>query len=330
MILYLIIVAVAIIILITVAIQMPGETTATTSPLGVKESKSVDRLFKHVETLAGEIGERHHGEPAAYNAAADYISDIFKQNGYVPYEDEFGNKLQYRNIIAEHYGTTLPDEILIVGAHYDTVWLSPGADDNASGVAVLLELSRLLKENQYQRSVRFIAFANEEHPHFLTENMGSLFHARQSYNRGEDIKAMISLEMLGYFSDEENSQYYPKPFNLFYPDTANFIAFVSNFASRNLLRKSIRVFRESGKFPSEGLAAPIMLVPDVKRSDQAAFWRYGVKAFMVTDTAAYRNNAYHNVSDVPGSLNYEHMARITSGLKAVVEYLLDPDRVKDF
>ena len=239
----------------------------------------------------------------------------------MPYLEEFGDKLQYRNIIAEHYGSTVADEVIIVGAHYDTVWMTPGADDNASGVAVMLELARLLKQKQLKRSVRFIAFANEESPHYMRDSMGSLYHAKRAYDRQENIKFMISLEMLGYYSDKPDSQSYPSPFSWFYPSTANFIAFVSDFNSRRYLRESIRLFRETKQFPSEGITAPVALVPDVRRSDQAAFWRYGYPGFMVTDTMGYRNYAYHSVGDVPNSLDYDAMARVTSGLLHIIETL---------
>jgi len=310
------------IMLVYLCVNMPGETLSSSLiPLTKFQKESSKRLQTHAWQLADEIGERHHGEPKAYNYAADYINNAFRKNGLVPYEDEYGDKFQFRNIIAEHYGTTSPDEIIVVGAHYDTVWLSPGADDNASGVAVMLEMARQLKKIQLNRTIRFIAFANEEYPHYYTDNMGSMFHAKRAYDRGDNIIAMLSLEMLGYYSDKPNSQSYPSPFNWFYPDTADFVAFVSNFKSRKLLRQSIELFRETRQFPSEGLTAPVALVPDVRRSDQAAFWKYNYPAFMITDTAAYRNYAYHNVSDVPNSLNYDHMARITTGLIRVIEGL---------
>jgi Zn-dependent M28 family amino/carboxypeptidase len=310
------------VILVYFCVSMPGKTLSTDLlPLIKSQKESSGRLKQNVMQLAGEIGERNYGVPKAYNKAADFIAEAFRKSGLVPYEEELGDKLQFRNIIAEHYGTSLPDEVIIVGAHYDTVWLSPGADDNASGVAVMLEIARQLKTIQLARTIRFVAFANEEYPHFLTDNMGSLFHAKRSYEREDKIIAMLSLEMLGYFSDEANSQSYPAPLSWFYPDKANFIAFVSDFSSRNLLKKCISIFRETMTFPSEGLTAPVALIPDIRRSDQAALWRYNFPAFMVTDTAAYRNSGYHNAKDVPDSLDYEAMARITTGLIAVLEVL---------
>lgn len=311
----------AAIIFIYYCVTMPGGTVSSLSPLTQSQTGLAKQLQHHVEQLADEIGERHYGEPNAYNNAADYIVDNFKEIGLVPYEEELGDKLQFRNIIAEHYGTSLPDEVIVVGAHYDTVWMSPGADDNASGVSVLIEMARRLKTMRFARTIRFVAFANEEHPYYVTDNMGSLFHAKRASERGDKITAMLSLEMLGYFSNDSDSQSYPSPFNWFYPDKANFIAFVSNFNSRKLLKKSIAIFRESRSFPSEGLTAPVALIRDVRRSDHASFWRYGYPAFMVTDTAAYRNRAYHNANDVPNSLDYGAMARITTGLLSVLESL---------
>lgn len=308
------------------SVHMPGEG-------GIEQLKSLNhaqfhaaqRLKRHVEVLAGEIGERHYNIPEAYTAAANYIETAFSENGLVPYTEVFGDKSQYRNIIAEHYGTILADEIIIIGAHYDTVWMTPGADDNASGVAVMLELARQVNTMQLGRTVRFIAFANEERPHYLTDNMGSLHHAKWANQRGDSVIAMISLEMLGYYSDEPGSQNYPAPFHYLYPDTANFVAFVGNFTSRKLLRQSIATFRAAAEFPSEGIAAPVALVPDVRRSDQAAFWRYKIPAFMITDTMAYRNTAYHNIDDVPDRLNYDNMARIISGLIHVIELLANTE-----
>lgn len=306
---------------------MPGETISTgLSPLTDSQTEVTARLKQHVMKLAGEIGERNDSNPNAYNNAADFIAETFLESGLVPYEEELGDKLQYRNIVAEHYGTSLPEEVIIVGAHYDTVWLSSGADDNASGVAVMLEIARQFKTKQLARTIRFVAFANEEYPHFLTDNMGSLFHAKRSYEREDKIVAMLSLEMLGYFSDEVESQSYPSPLSWFYPNKANFIAFVSDFSSRDLLKKSIGLFRDSMAFPSEGLTAPVALIPDVRRSDQAAFWRYNYPAFMITDTAAYRYNGYHNAKDVPERLDYDSMARVTTGLIAVLEKLASDER----
>ncbi len=315
------------IIFLYLCINMPSESLSTSLlDQTTLQKESSKRLKEHVRQIAGEIGERHYGEKLdAYNKAAEYIKNTFKQNGLVPYEEEFNDKFLYRNIIAEHYGTTLGDEILVIGAHYDTVWGSSGADDNASGVAVMLEIARQLKDVKLDRTIRFVAFANKEYPNFLTDNMGSLFHVKRSHDRGDNIIAMISLEMLGYYSDEPNSQHYPALFQWLYPDTANFVAFVSDFNSRSLLRKSIKAFRESKQFPSEGISIPYVMVPNVRRSDHAAFWKFNIPAFMLTDTMGYRNYNFHNSKDVPNTLDYDSMARVTSGLISMLEQLAGKD-----
>jgi hypothetical protein len=306
------------------AIHMPGKSFTGVPPkLNEEQRLLAKNLSNHVWYLADEIGERHHELPVEMGAAVSYIENNLKQAGYNPYFQIFGEEQQFSNIIAEIYGIGSTDEIIVVGAHYDTVWMSPGADDNASGVSALLEIARLLGSKKFNRTVRFVAFANEEEPFYFSKNMGSLMHAERAADKGEKIIAMFSLEMLGYFSDLKGSQLYPRPFNWFYPDTANFIAFVGNFFSRKLLYDTIKQFREVTFFPSEGLAAPEALVPDVRRSDHASFWSAGFPALMVTDTAGYRNPGYHNVGDVPRTLDYEKMARVVSGLKKVIEKLAD-------
>jgi Zn-dependent M28 family amino/carboxypeptidase len=308
-------------VFIYLGIYMPGKSLSSISPLTQSQIESSSRLKEHVFYLAGELGERNYTTVKAYTKAADYIAEVFKSYKLVPYNEEFGDKSEFKNIIAEHYGTTLPDEVIVVGAHYDTVMMSSGADDNASGVAVLLEVAKQLKQKQMNRSVRFIAFANGDSPYFLTEKMGSLVHITDADDRNENIISMISLEMLGYYSNVEFSQRYPAPFSWFYPNKANFVAFVSDFKSNSQLRKSINYFREAKQFPSEGLSVPVAIVRNVQRSDHAAFWRYNIPAFMVTDTGAYRNSGYHNHRDLPETLDYDSMARVTSGLISMIERL---------
>ncbi|MFT7461176.1 MAG: Zn-dependent M28 family amino/carboxypeptidase, partial [Planctomycetota bacterium] len=206
----------------------------------------------------------------------------------------------------------------VVGAHYDTVLLSPGADDNASGVSALLEIARGLHGERLSKTVRFVAFANEEWPFFGREKMGSYVNAEHSRDRNERISGMISLEMLGYYSKESYSQAYPRPLNHFYPHQANFIAFVSNISSRKLLHETIGEFRRVSQFPSEGLIAPQFLVPDIKRSDHSSFWSYGYPAVMVTDTSNYRNRNYHTLRDRPDTLDYDSMARVVAGLQKTI------------
>jgi Zn-dependent M28 family amino/carboxypeptidase len=208
---------------------------------------------------------------------------------------------------------------IIVGAHYDSVPGSPGADDNASGVAVLIELARM------GLPARFVAFANEEMPYFLTGEMGSHAFAARARRRGEPISAMLSLEMLGYYRDEAGSQRYPAPLSLFYPNRGNFIAFVGDLGARRLVRRAVELFRAQAQFPSEGVAAP-GFIPGVTWSDHWSFRQHDYPAIMVTDTAFYRYPHYHLPSDTPEKLDYLRMARVTFGLAAVIKELANEGR----
>jgi Zn-dependent M28 family amino/carboxypeptidase len=212
---------------------------------------------------------------------------------------------------------------VVVGAHYDTVPGSPGADDNASAVAALIELAGMLRGEPLP--IRFVAFANEEVPYFLGTEMGSFVSARRSRERGEKLRAMLSLEMLGYYRDAPGSQSYPPPLGLFYPDRADFVAFVGDLGARRLVRRSIALFRKHGKMPSEGVAAP-SFVPGVTWSDHWSFRSHGYPAVMVTDTAFNRYPHYHLPSDTPEKLDYERLARVTLGLAEVLRELAAEDR----
>jgi hypothetical protein len=231
-----------------------------------------------------------------------------------------------RNLAAELPGASRPEEVVLVGAHYDSVDGSPGANDNASGVAALLEIARLLRETPPARTVRFVAFVNEEPPFFQTEAMGSRVHARAARGRGERIVAMLSLETLGYYTGEPGSQTFPTPLlRPFYPDRGDFVAFVGNLASRRLLRQAVAAFRRHAPFPCEGLSAPAWIT-GVDWSDQWSFWQEGYPALMVTDTALFRYPHYHGPGDLPGRLAYPQLARVTAGLAATVAALAEAPR----
>jgi hypothetical protein len=301
--------------------RMPGESVQAGFVTIDEEMKLVrNNLNKHVYELAEEIGERHDGERESLDKAAKYIEKSFRDMGMNPVSQKYSDKL-YENIIVNIYGKQKRDEIIIVGAHYDTVWLSPGADDNASGVAALLEIARGLHGQNFSRTIRLVAFTNEEWPFYGRKHMGSLVNAKYSSDRNEQIAGMLSLEMLGYYSSEPHSQVYPKPLSYFYPHHANFIAFVSNISSRELLHDVIKEFRVSRQFPSEGLIAPQFLLPDIRRSDNSSFWSYGFPAVMVTDTSNYRNKNYHTIGDLPRTLDYDSMARVVLGLRQTLATL---------
>ena len=259
------------------------------------------RLRRHVEVLAARERNTDLETPARYIESE--LGRGFRRQEY----PSAGRTV--RNI-------ELGDGPIVVGAHYDTVPGSPGADDNASGVAALIELSRMLSPGK----IRFVAFANEELPYSHGEEMGSFVHAKRARERGERITAMFSLEMLGCYSDAPGSQRYPPVVGWFYPDRANFIAFVGDLGARRLVRRSHRLFRRHCDFPSESLAAPAF-VPGITRSDHWSFRRHGYPAVMVTDTAFNRYPHYHRPTDTPEKLDYERMARVTLGLAGMLAEL---------
>jgi Zn-dependent M28 family amino/carboxypeptidase len=283
------------------------------------------RLRAYVETLAGEIGERNVFRPRALREAAGFIADEWRRQGYdVASQVYAAHGLSCANLEVERRGTRRPETTLLIGAHYDSVLGSPGADDNASGVAALLALSARFATVAPRLTVRFVAFVNEEPPLFLTGDMGSAVYAARARERGDDIRLMLSLEAIGYYTDAPGSQQYPPLFGLCYPDRGNFVAFVSNLGSRRLLRRTVALFRAHCDFPVEQLAAP-SLVPGVSWSDHRSFWRQGYRALMVTDTAPYRYPHYHARGDTPDQLDYDALGRIVDGLAPTLKALAEDD-----
>jgi len=300
-------------------VEMPGESYRGPLPelAGevAEEHTEVRRVLEeHVRALANRIGERHTGRPEALEAAADYVEAHLRDCGYVVTVQPYAAAGRtVRNVEASVVGATVPDEIVVIGAHYDTHPGTPGADDNASGVAGLLELARLLKDRRFDRTVRLVAFANEEHPHFRTDSMGSRVYARRCREHGDRIVGAVVLESIGCYSDQPGSQSYPLPLGLLYPDAGDFIGFVGNTRSREFVRRCIASFRRRARFPSEGIAAPVF-VPRVGSSDHWSFWQEGYPALMVTDTAPYRYAHYHEPTDTPDRLDYDRMARVVLGV----------------
>jgi len=284
-------------------VAMPGSSYRGALEFSADEKALAARLRAHVEALAA--GERNVDleRPARY---------IARELGSVR-EHAFASGGRNVRNIETGAGS------IVVGAHYDSVPGSPGADDNASGVAVLIELARM------GLPARFIAFANEEMPYFETEEMGSQVSAREAARRGERISAMLSLEMLGYYRDAPGTQHYPPPFGWLYPDRADFIGFVGDLGARRLVRRAIGAFRRHASFPSEGVAAPAF-IPGVTWSDHWSFRSHGYAAIMVTDTAFNRYPHYHRASDTPEKLDYLRMARVALGLAAVIKELANENR----
>lgn len=287
-------------------------------PYTPQEAELSKALRLTVEMLAEKIGERNYLNLEKLNFAADFIEQSFLETGLSVQRQAYSIKNKtYYNIAAERKGVRRADKIIVVGAHYDSATGTPGANDNGSGVAALLALAQAFSNKPTALTVRFVAFPNEEPPFFWTKKMGSYVYAKRCKARGEDIAAMISLETIGYYSDEEGSQRYMFPLGLFYPSKANFIGFVANLSSRKLLKKAIASFRRQTQFPSEGAALPWFL-PGVFWSDHWPFWKMGYPAIMVTDTALFRYPYYHSPLDTPDKIDFDRMARVVAGLKKVI------------
>jgi hypothetical protein len=282
------------------------------------------RLMRHVQVLAGEIGERHLFRAAALDAAAGYIREVWARQGLVVREEPFEvHGRRCANLLVELPERGGSQELVVVGAHYDSVIGSPGANDNATGVAVLLELSRALRSARLARTLRLVAFVNEEPPFFQTEAMGSRRHARQARARGDAIVAMLSLETLGVYSARPGSQRYPFPLGAFYPATGNFLGVVGNLRSRGLVREVVAHLAAVTDFPVEA-AATVAWIPGVAWSDHWSFWQEGYRAVMLTDTALYRYAEYHSAADRPEVVNAREFARAAHGLIEAVRRLAGP------
>jgi hypothetical protein len=305
--------------------KMPGQSYAGPRvPVKSEADQNIAKTLQHdVAFLADVLGERNlTNAPERLAAAEAWISQELTQIG-----DLTVNRLPYTvggqevaNIEAVKLGVSKPEEILIIGAHYDSAPGTAGANDNATGVAALLALARLTHGMKFGRTVRFVAFVNEEPPYFYSSEMGSQVYALGCKRAGENIVGMLCLETIGYYTEAPNSQKYPPIVDQFYPSTGNFIAFVGNEASRTLVHESIGAFREHAKIRSEGIAAPDGM-EGVNLSDHASFWALGYPALMITDTAPFRYPHYHTAEDTPEQVDYEQMTQVVKGLGPVIESL---------
>ena len=323
-ILTLVVIAVALWGLVWLMHQQRIKPAAPSVLFNEEQTELAERLRRHVNMLAGTIGERNFWHFAGLEAAAEYIEARLEASGLKVERQEYEvAQKRVRNLIVEIPGTDLAEEILLVGAHYDSASGSPGANDNASGVAALLELADHQGKKRFRRTLRLAAFTNEEPPFFKSRQMGSRLYADRARARGDKIVGMICLETIGYYSQQSSSQNFPFPaMEFFYPEQGNFVAFVTNLSSRELLKQSLAAFRRHSDFPSESLAAPALL-PGVDWSDHWAFWRAGYPAVMLTDTAPYRYRYYHSDADTPDKLSYPEFARVVEGVVTMVDLLLN-------
>jgi hypothetical protein len=303
----------------SLAIWMPGESyRQALPPLTATEIKLQDRLKSDVETLSFKIGRRNFDSYQNLVAAKDFLNRELEQAGYTVREQKYEiDGKSFSNLEVEIPGSSRADEILVIGGHYDSAFSSPGANDNATGAAAVLALAREFIGTKPMRTLRFVEFTNEEPPFFWTKNMGSLVYAQAAQERGDRIVGMFSLETLGYFTDKADTQKYPPPLNLLYPNQGNFIGFISDINSRELLRNTIRSFRAQAKFPSEGAAVPSS-IQGVGWSDHWSFWQQGYQALMITDTATFRYPHYHTPDDTPDKIDFEKLARVTDGISKVI------------
>lgn len=293
-------------------------------PLTSAQRAAAARLKADVTTLATEIGARDMAaHPKALAKAAAHVEARLRAAGYAVARRPFEVKGRpVDNLEAVLAGGAKASEVVVVGAHYDSVPTTPGADDNASGTAALIEVARAMRGKKPARTVRFVAFVNEEPPYFKTEAMGSLVYARALARSRVNVVGMLSLETLGYYDPRPDSQRYPAGLSLFYPSTGDFVAFVGTGESRTLVHRLVGAFRAAAKFPSESIAAP-SFVQGVDYSDHWSFVQVGFRAVMVTDTAFMRNQRYHEAQDTADTLDYERMARMVEGLTAAVAELAE-------
>ena len=309
----------------SVALQQPLQTeplatsNQTDEAATEKPLTTAAVLEKHIVHLATTIGERNLRTYDKLCDAADYIEAEFKSYGYKPARQTYQvHGKDCFNIDVEIKGSKLPNEVVIIGAHYDSAVGTPGANDNGSGTAAMLLLAKHFAKSAPQRSLRFVAWTNEEPPYFQNPGeMGSWVYAEKCRVEKQDIKSVLSLETMGYYTDAKDSQHYPKPLDLMYPSTGNFVGFVSNLRSRGMQRDVIKTFRKHAKIPSEGASLPAK-TPGVGWSDHWSFWQEGYAGLMVTDTAPFRYPHYHKPTDTPDKVNFPEMAKVVEGLKFVV------------
>ncbi|WP_372721133.1 M28 family metallopeptidase [Novipirellula sp.] len=283
-------------------------------------------LRLHVDRLAGLIGPRTLQKPKTIQATIGYIQSQWKEMGYTIQRETYDAEGdEATNLIVEQPGTKRAEEIVLLGAHYDTVFCTPGADDNASAVAVMLEVSRLLQEYRGRRTARYVAFACEEPPYFMIA-MGSQHHARQSRSRGDKIVGMLCLEMVGYYSLTPGSQSIPPGIptwmHRFFPKRGNFLAAVGNMASWKLCWQFRRGFkRGTRRMPLFSICLPEK-IQEIRLSDNSSFWDKDYPALMLTDTSFLRNPNYHQSTDTPETLDYPRMTEVTLGVAAAMRKLL--------
>ncbi|MES2765567.1 MAG: M28 family peptidase [Bacteroidota bacterium] len=307
-----------ILVVLVITVIITGLIACSAPPQQINKPQTPadsNRLRLHVEALTKTSQPRNYLNADALNEAAAYILKEFTSYGFKAEEQKYSvDGAEYKNVIAS-YGPADAERI-IIGAHYDVCGHQDGADDNASGVAGLLELARLVSvlKPQLKYRVDFVAYTLEEPPFFRTENMGSAIHAKSLHAANVKIRAMICLEMIGYFSDEPNSQEYPVPgMKLMYPDKGNFIAVVGRTGQREIVQTISSLIKSGSDLPVETLNAPES-VPGIDYSDHQNYWKYDYEAVMITNTSFLRNPNYHQHSDTIETLDFKRMNEVVKGV----------------
>lgn len=303
---------------------LPGKSfTGPPPPATRSERNLAERLKRHVIAIASKPHNVTHY--AELERAAAYIEAELTALGYEAQSQVFeadGKPVRNIEVVIPAEKSNGAPLSLVVGAHYDSDGDAPGANDNGTGAAAVIELARMLKDvTPGNKSLRLVLFVNEEDPYYRTDQMGSLQYARSLKERGERVAGMISLETIGFFSDAPGSQEYPFPFGFIFPSTANFLSFVAMPGSRTFLHEVLGAFRRNTMIPTMGGTAPD-LFEGIGWSDHWSFWQLGYPAVMVTDTALYRYPYYHTPEDTPEKVNYEMLARVTIGFEKTIRDLL--------
>ncbi len=291
-----------------------GRPSSSTWP-----SISVQNLRATVKTLCVDLAPRSYHPPSNLARVADWIAGRLRETGLVVMEQDYRtSEGTYRNVIALRQGTDRQRGVTVIGAHYDTCGPFPGADDNASGVAVLLELVRTLPKPPPRSSQFFVAFGTEEDPFFGSQDMGSAHFARKLSDDGTRVELMIALDLVGFFSDEPGSQSFPYGFlQLYYPGRGNFIAVVGDLGAGRWIRRVKRGMLAAKALPVYSFRGP-SLIPGIDWSDHFSFRQLGLPGVLVTDTAFLRNAHYHQPTDTPGTLDYSRMAAVVQALHGVL------------
>lgn len=298
--------------------SMPGENyQGKPLPLNAKQIENKALYIKQLNQFATKPHNFMH--PKELEETKNFIKSELLSYGYKVNTIEYGQQ-KFANLEVviepqkENKGT------IVIGAHYDSEGISPGANDNGSGVVILLDLAKRLKQLKTDNKIRIVFFVNEEPPYFRQDDMGSTVYANRLVKTGEKIQGMYAFDVLGYYFEEENTQHYPFLFAPFFPDKANFVAFVGGLSSRDLIQKSVGAFRENSHFPSEGVSAP-SYIQGIDFSDHLSFTRHNIPALMITDTAFFRSKTYHTVNDTIDRLNIDKMTQLTDELEKMFRTL---------